>query len=499
MKNKLLITEEERKRILTSHIKAGYKTNVLEFYLNEDETIGGSAITPEKILESYNALKQIIPDGDFTNYSKITDKSFVAFRKMASYNISSLAYNWEVTTRTAIKDKNFNIDTIKSDLPKYSQIHYLYHCFQVYLNRTDKSEITGIIIKPAGEEVKITEIPKEAPDPIVFEPINGAISTDGTAGGVFADNQSDPLPETMTIVDNFLKTTLQKKINDEINADPKVKEEYERNPNQFKFECTDLLVFAAASRYANTGIAQNMNFITLSKARADKGYDEVIKLLQNNNVSFTDEFSEKEKSQRLQYDGDNGDGTNGPVVPYGNRVAQLDREGKENTTPVYLDTKNPNYDSEYNETALKYKSAPTDEDLKLAREELTKKLKELQQKDPEAKLKIPEKIKDLYDQYKVFVVQFSLILTYNYIPTEPTKPDIDIIEEKFPLYTINFIKQKDGSGGGGGRGKIKFPPIRLTPSRRKGRQGWGKNECKPFKGPGFWKKLLAGQVTKKFK
>lgn len=469
MKQKLLITEEEKIKILTSHIKAGYRTNILEFILNEEDTFGSQNITPEQIMESYNYLINLYKN-NYDFYKEFFDKS-LRYGLLGPWLIlmNTLGKDNGNTTETK---KPLDVETIKKYQEKYIQLYYLSVCIQTYEKRADRKEIFKILVKKTGETIEQTEIPKITNQPTTFPPEDLPIRLDGNRFNLFEDNKSDPTAELITYLENEIKTKLSTFLKETLDENPEYKKEYEKDPSQFNWECTDIFVQASASRFSNTGEASGMNFITLSKLRAEKGYAKIIEILTSNGVVFGDTFKLTEQTGRIAYKGDNGDGTNGPVVPKGNRVAVISKEGIEGGKPEYLNSGTPEYDSEYKKSEVKYTAAPTAE-----------KLKEVQKEAKDKGEKIPTDIKSLYDQYKTFGMECSirLIFTDKLTGEEPSKPDIQ--ETKYPQFTIFFIKKQEGGGTGKGR---KRPPIKKRKRNNKPRPGAGGVRCPKFGTKGFW-------------
>lgn len=445
MKKKLLITEEEKNIILNSHIRAGYKTNIFEInlnnLLNENETFTGKDLTPEGCFKAYQYLLNL----QNTN-KELLDEIYNKSR--------GLLMNWRSKLKT-LGETDYTLEGFKKAAPITYQVwSYLASVAESYEKQPDREKIDRIFVKQGQDVLTQKELPSIPKEPQYFEGESFPLMLDGTKGQVFIDNQSVTSPLVIQSFTNLIQTQMPAILQKSLADNPDLKAQYDRDPSQFKWECNDVMVYAAASRFSNTGRASGMNFITLSKERATNAYNSVMKILQDSGVVFGEKFKQNSADGNINYFGKNKDGTNGPPPPYGNRMANLKNESQVGGSPNYLSKGSPNYDNVYNESVAKYGQ--------------------------------PLATKEEYEKFKILKIEVNLSIVFTENSSEEgEKPQVEY--ERFPNFTITYIMGDESTGGGGGGGKRRRPPRYKKRRRNNKPRSTIVDAC--FKNPGWWDKL----------
>lgn len=402
MKKKILVTEEQLKYIINF---IGNSDDKIEEQLIKPKIKGGgfirkskervgtesftSEITVKEVTDSLSWLK--------TNMSEDVRNEF----EKKLYAGKKYWNSWIVPTMSALTNPvEFTEENVAS---KYNSIYYVKMCIESYLEAKSKSEkkIKKIAIQPLGE--KTIESPKEeGGDPVIINFTKKLVNQKDIKP--FEDNMSQPTEFLINNV-NEIVSALKVTLDEALNKDPELKKMYDEKPNSFTWECTDLAVASSASRYANTENAKDKNFITLSKERAENGYNKIKEIFKNSGISFGKTFEQNSSTpDTIKFDGENGDGSSGPPPPKPYRMADLKNEGNVGGNPNYIDSKNPNYEKVYNDNVNKYGKPLTN--------------------------------KNNYDQYKYFWFSCNFELKVNKPPTPPTPPE----PKKIKSYKIVFYR-----------------------------------------------------------
>lgn len=310
---------------------------------------------------------------------------------------------WEQWVKTTYYALNNNIYLTQENInEQYNAIYYVKMSIESYLNAKTSSDkkIKKISIQPISE--KTIELPKEKMNEIIKINFTKNLINQKNVRP-FEDNMSEP---TQFLVENVneIVGNLQNILEEALKKDPNLKKYYEENPERFKWECTDLAVATSASRYANTRQPNNINFITLSKERAENGFNKIKEIFEISGVIIGSQFNENTNiPNTIKFDGENGDGTSGPPPPKGNSVPDLSFEGKIGSSPKYINSKSPEYEKLYNENVKTYGKPLID--------------------------------KDSYNQFKYFWFSCNFILNVEN-PKMPLPPEV----KKIKTYKIVFFR-----------------------------------------------------------
>lgn len=429
------------------------------FYIDRNKKVGQRGFTSEisetDIKQSFDWLGTNMTDDLLKEFQK----------KIVNPKGKKLFSQWLDTYNSA---KSANVQFTKENITEnnYDSIYYLKMCFEEYikLKSTSKRKIRKISIYDLGD--KVEQIPAEKQEPFkpkYIEASKDLFNTDEVKP--FEDNMSEPTEYLIQNI-NEVVTKLQETLNLELQANPKLKELYSTNPEYFTWTCIDLAVSSSASRYSNTGVASNLNFLTLSRDRAVNGYKKITEIFSQNGINFGSEFEQNSTSDpsSIDYFGTNGDGSSGPPPRYGNRLADPNSEGTIDTPPNYISSEDKEtYDDLWKFSVKAYGK--------------------------------PERKKSDYNQYKYFkfVCKFELNVNVPPKPPEPPEPT----EKRIENYKIVFFRNKFTWNLKIDLGltlpRLNFGRLRSSDPSKCPR--WGKG----IKKQGKWvKKLQAYKKTKKF-
>lgn len=289
--------------------------------IGDTKTASTEEITPESVSESKQWLISNNYDSLFTEFD----------RKNKKGRGNSILRTWK-------KNADQGISSKEELTPEQSEgVFMLKFALESYVNAKESSKkkikIISISKGQTTEEVSEDKVDKNQLPKELAE-----VNTLTGPTGLFQDNSTEPTANLDSSIDEIIKG-LEIKKQEFIKENPQFAELSE----VMLWECTDVIVETSSSRYANTGSAEKLNFLSLSKMRAEKGYSKIIQLLNSKGVLFGDTY-EKNKTLpgAIDYTGKNGDGSSGPPPPNGKSMSDLRFEGKLNA-PRYVKSDSPEY------------------------------------------------------------------------------------------------------------------------------------------------------------
>jgi hypothetical protein len=408
MKRKILVTEQQLKYIidfigdndLNEQQTIIRKKRKGDAYLDYDlnKKLGSSTIsdvvTPEDI---NNSIEWIKNNGEL--YIKLRSE----FEKRLPNK--NLWNDWiKVTTFLTSPEYKKNIDfTNETTREKYSGIFYVVNFLKLYNDKYRDKKIKRIAIGKLGDKL----LEKGSEIKPITTPINFTVKLENKLEvKPFQDNSTQPTQMIFDSLDGILNS-LNIALQESINNDENLREYYEKNKDKFFWECTDLMVASSASRYANTGSASKKNFITLSKERAENGFEAIKNYIISKGINIGENVGKSPTS--IQYTGDNGDGSSGPPPPKYNKIADLNLEGadKVGVEPKYVgNDESELYNTLYNQSVQMYGT--------------------------------PYGNKNLYDKHKFFVYSVNFKLNIKDVPMPDDLPPKKIKSYIIKFYTYNF-------------------------------------------------------------
>lgn len=262
----------------------------------------------------------------------------------------------------------------------------------------------------------------DVPTDVPGQPITTSLLDEKSQNALFIDNSFDLNPEVAKVLREKIFKIIEKRKNGGLT------------------EIEEILISSSASRYRNTGKAENLSWGQLSFKRAQVVYGIIKEALAKYEIPEGDPIREElNKVTKMSISGENGDGTSGPN-PVGVRIGYY-----QNSTTQTKDTTGSSKFVEKGPVEKIYISKIDGFGNSASGTPVEKNMPTLGTKEE-------------YDKFKYVNVSIRA----KGIGSGETNPSVRVDKVKKNTIAPEIILEKKGKrGGGGGGGGFDFPPIRL--------------------------------------